>query len=110
MLEVIGTAYRRDDFSPEVFLDNRLTVHAPVAQQAPGLRGHVVSEVDRKLRETFEADAFVEQRFDSEEALQAAPESPEVAAAGADVPDSAKTTGSVRVVREHVIVPPPPKA
>jgi hypothetical protein len=70
MLEVIGTAYRRDDFSPEVFLDNRLTVHAPVAQQAPGLRGHVVSEVDRKLRETFEADAVVEQRFDSEVALR----------------------------------------
>ena len=83
-------------------------MHAPISQRAPGLRGYVVSEVDRKLRGTLEADAFVEQWFDSEEALQAASESPEVAEAWADVPNYAKTTGSFWVVREHVIVPPPP--
>jgi len=84
-------------------------VHAPISERAPGLRGYVVSEVDRRLRGTLEADAFVEQWFDSEEALLAASESPEVAAAWDDVPNYAKTTGSFWVVREHVIVPPPPR-
>ncbi len=84
-------------------------MHAPISERAPGLRGYVVSEVDRRLRGTLEADAFVEQWFDSEEALLAASESPEVAAAWDDVPNYAKTTGSFWVVREHVIVPPPPR-
>jgi uncharacterized protein (TIGR02118 family) len=84
-------------------------VHAPISKRAPGLRGYVVSEVDRRLRGTLEADAFVEQWFDSEEALLAASESPEVSAAWDDVPNYAKTTGSFWVVREHVIVPPPPR-
>jgi uncharacterized protein (TIGR02118 family) len=84
-------------------------VHAPISRRAPGLRGYVVSEIDRRVRGTIEADAFVEQWFDSEEALQAASESPEVAAAWEDVPNYAQTTGSFWVVREHVIVPPPPR-
>jgi uncharacterized protein (TIGR02118 family) len=105
---VIGTAYRRDDFTREAFFDYWKEVHAPISMQAPGLRGYVVSEVEERLRGTLEVDAFVEQWFDSEDAFRAAGESPEVAAAWADVPNYAKTTGTFWVVREHVIVPPPP--
>lgn len=83
-----------------------MNVHAPISAKAPGLRGYVVSEVEERLRGTIDADAFVEQWFDSEEAFVAASQSPEVAAAWADVPNYAKLTGTFWVVREHVIVPP----
>ena len=84
-----------------------MNVHAPISAKAPGLRGYVVSEVEERLRGTLEADAFVEQWFDSEEDFIKASQSVEVAAAWDDVPNYAKLTGTFWVVREHVIVPPP---
>jgi uncharacterized protein (TIGR02118 family) len=90
-------------------MDYWLNVHAPISMKAPGLRGYVVSETSRQLRGALEVDAFVEQWFDSEAAFDAAAGSPEAAEAWADVPNYAKSTGSFWVVREHVIVPPPPR-
>ena len=84
-----------------------MNTHAPISAKAPGLRGYVVSEIEQRLRGTLEADAFVEQWFDSEEAFVAASHSPEVAAAWDDVPNYAKPTGTFWVVREHTIIPPP---
>jgi uncharacterized protein (TIGR02118 family) len=104
---VIGSAHKRDDFTRKAFFDYWRNVHAPISAKAPGLRGYIVSEVESRLRGTLEADAFVEQWFDSEEAFVTASQSPEVAEAWADVPNYAKTTGTFWVVREHVIVPPP---
>jgi hypothetical protein len=66
-----------------------------------------VSEFDRRLQGTIEADALVEQWFESEEAYLHAAASPEAAAAWADVGNYAKTDGTFWVVRDHVIIPPP---
>lgn len=107
MIKAIGTAYRRDDFSVEEFIRYWNEVHAPISAKAPGLRGYVVSEVIRKIRGDLDADAFVEQWFDDEDALERAMASPEVAEAWADVANYAKMTGTFWVVREHVQIPPP---
>ena len=107
MIKAIGTAYRRDDFTMEEFIRYWNEVHAPISARAPGLRGYVVSEVIRKVRGDLEADAFVEQWFDDEAALERAMQSPEVAEAWADVPNYAKMTGTFWVVREHIQIPPP---
>lgn len=107
MIKVIGTAYRREDFTSEEFFEYWRDVHAPISAKAPGLRGYVVSEVTRKLQGEMETEAFVEQWFDDEQAYRAAGESDEVTAAWEDVPRYAKTSGTFWVVKEHVIVPPP---
>lgn len=107
MIKVIGTAYKRDDFTTEEFFDYWRDVHAPISAKAPGLRGYVVSEVKRKLQGEIESEAFVEQWFDDEAAFEVAANSPEVAAAWEDVPRYAKTSGSFWIVKEHVIIPPP---
>jgi len=109
MIKAIGTAYRRDDFTPEAFMRYWLDVHAPISAKAPGLRGYVVSEVIRKVRGELETEAFVEQWFDDEAAQRRAAESPEVVAAWDDVPNYAKTSGTFWLVKEHVIIPPPPR-
>jgi uncharacterized protein (TIGR02118 family) len=109
VIKAIGTAYKRDDFTSEEFMRYWLEVHGPISAKAPGLRGYVVSEVIRKLQGELETEAFVEQWFDDEEALARAGASPEVAAAWEDVPRYAKTTGTFWVVKEHVLIPPPPR-
>jgi len=86
-----------------------LETHAPISAKAPGLRGYVVSEVIRKMQGDLEVEAFVEQWFDDEEALERASNSPELAAAWEDVPRYAKTTGTFWTVKEHIIIPPPPR-
>jgi uncharacterized protein (TIGR02118 family) len=109
MIKAIGTAYRRDDFTPEEFIKYWLDVHAPISAQAPGLRGYVVSEVVRKLQGELHTEAFVEQWYDDEDAFLAAGESAETKAAWEDVPRYAKTTGTFWLVKEHIILPPPPR-
>lgn len=108
MIKVIGTAYKRDDFTSEEFFRYWREVHAPISAKAPGLRGYVVTEVIRRLDGgTVEADAFVEQWYDDMESFDRAAASPEVAAAWEDVGRYAKTTGTFWVAKEHVFVPPP---
>jgi uncharacterized protein (TIGR02118 family) len=107
VIKVIGTAYKRDDFTTEEFFRYWHDVHAPLSARAPDLRGYVVSEVVRKLQGELEADAFVEQWFDDEAAMERADASPEVEAAWVDVPKYAKMTGSWWVTKEHVYIPPP---
>ena len=108
MIKVIGTAYKRDDFTTEEFFRYWHDVHAPLSARAPGLRGYVVSEVVRRLEGgTLEADAFVEQWFDDETAMEHADDSMEVEEAWADVPKYAKMTGTWWVTKEHVYIPPP---
>ena len=70
MIKVIGTAYKRDDFTTREFFDYWRDVHAPISAKAPGIRGYVVTEVIRKLQGDLEADGFVSQWFDDEEALE----------------------------------------
>jgi uncharacterized protein (TIGR02118 family) len=82
-------------------------VHAPISARAPGLGAYVVSEVLARLQGSLEADAFVEQWWPDEATLQAAADSPEVAAAWADVSNYATTTGTFWLTREHVQIVPP---
>lgn len=107
MIKTIGTAYKRDDFTRDEFYDYWMNVHAPISRRAPGLRGYVVSEVTRRIAGTLEVEAFVEQWYDDEEALERATDSPEGQQAWADVPRYAKTDGTFWVARQHVIIPPP---
>jgi uncharacterized protein (TIGR02118 family) len=108
VIKVLGTAYRREDFTPEEFMKYWLEVHAPISAKAPGLRGYVVSEVIRRLQGELVTEAVVEQWYDDEAAFLAAGESPEVAAAWEDVGKYARTDGTFWLMKEHVIIPPPP--
>jgi uncharacterized protein (TIGR02118 family) len=103
MLKLIGTAYRRPDFSMEEFMRYWRDVHAPISARPPGLRGYVVSEVVRKIQGDLEADAFVEQWWDDEAAYAAASASPEAAAAWEDVANYARTDGTFWLSQEHVL-------
>ncbi|MEZ5098314.1 MAG: EthD domain-containing protein [Thermoleophilia bacterium] len=47
MIKMIGTAYKRDDFSKQAFFDYWRDVHAPITAGAPGIRGYVVSVMSR---------------------------------------------------------------
>jgi uncharacterized protein (TIGR02118 family) len=107
MIKLIGTAYKRDDFTTDEFFKYWNEIHAPISAQAPGIRGYVVSEVIRKIAGDLHVEAFVEQWYDDEEAFEAANQSPQVAAAWEDVAKYAKTTGTFWVVKEHVLIPPP---
>ena len=110
MIKVIGTAYKlgvRDDFTTQDFFDYWRDVHAPISSKSGQLRGYVVTEVVKKLQGELEADAFVEQWWDDEEAFETAAASPEMAAAWDDVSNYAKTTGTFWVAKEHVYIPPP---
>jgi uncharacterized protein (TIGR02118 family) len=109
VIKVIGTAYKRDDFTSEEFFKYWTDVHGPISAKAPGLRGYVVSEVVRRLQGELHTEAFVEQWYDDEQAFLDAGQSPEVAAAWEDVPRYAKTSGTFWLVKEHILIPPPPR-
>jgi uncharacterized protein (TIGR02118 family) len=107
VIKIIGTAYKRDDFSAEEFMRYWLEVHGPLSARRPGLRGYVVSEVVRRVQGELETEAFVEQWFDDEAAYARARQSPEAAAAWTDLERYAKPTGTFWVLKEHVLIPPP---
>lgn len=107
MIKLIGTAYKRDDFTTEEFFKYWNEVHAPISASVGGVKGYVVSEVLRKVGGELEADAFVEQWYESEEDWEARQETPEAKAAWDDVSNYAKTSGTFWVVKEHVLIPPP---
>jgi uncharacterized protein (TIGR02118 family) len=109
VIKLIGTAYKRDDFTSEEFFKYWTDVHGPISAKAPGLRGYVVSEVVRRLQGELHTEAFVEQWYDDEESWTEAGQSPEVAAAWEDVPRYAKTNGTFWLVKEHILIPPPPR-
>jgi uncharacterized protein (TIGR02118 family) len=106
MLKLIGTAYRRPDLTPEQFLRYWHEVHAPISASPPGLRGYVVSEVVSRLAGDLEADAFVEQWWDDEAAFRAAGQTPEAAAAWADVANYARTDGTFWLSQEESYISP----
>jgi uncharacterized protein (TIGR02118 family) len=105
-LKILGTAYKLDRFTTDAFFAYWRDVHGPISARVPGLRGYVVSEVQRPLRGRLHADGFVEQWWPDAAVLDAANDSPEVAVAWADVANYAETTGTFWLVREHVLRAP----
>ena len=106
-LKVVGTAYRRDDFTVRAFFDYWRDIHAPISGMAPGLSAYVVSEVIQRLSGDNDAEAFVEQWWPDRTTLDIASASPEIARAWEDVQKYAKPTGTFWVTREHVEIAPP---
>jgi len=106
MSKLIGTAYRRPDFTREEFFRYWRDVHAPISGRPPGLRGYVVSEVVRKLTGDLEVEAFVEQWWDDEAAFRAASQTPEAAAAWEDVANYARTDGTFWLSQEESYISP----
>ena len=72
MIKVIGTAYKRDDFSTQEFFDYWRDVHAPISAKIGPMRGYVVSEVIRKVQGELQAEAFIEQWWDDLDAFEKA--------------------------------------
>ena len=59
MIKVIGTAYKRDDFTTQEFFDYWRDIHAPISAKIGPLRGYVVSEVISKVQGELQAEAFI---------------------------------------------------
>lgn len=106
-LKVLGTAYRRDDYSTEAFFAYWRDVHGPISARAPGLLGYVVSEVIHRFGGADAPDGFVEQWWPDEATYRRASDSAEVAVAWQDVQRYAKTTGTFWRTRETVLLAPP---
>lgn len=114
MIKLIGTAYKRDDFTMKEFFDYWRDVHAPISAASGPLRGYIASEVIRKIenplreeKDEEEVDGFVEQWWDDEETFDAAMATQQEEKAWADVLNYAKPTGSFWLVKDHVYIPPP---
>lgn len=114
MIKVIGTAYKRDDFSTREFFDYWRDVHAEISAGNGPMRGYVVSEVLRKLENPNnpsgegepQVDGFVEQWWDDEASMQRSQEANQERA-WEDVLNYAKPNGTFWIVNEHVYIPPP---
>jgi uncharacterized protein (TIGR02118 family) len=107
-VKLAGTAYRRDDFTLEAFFEYWRNVHAPISGSVPGVGGYVVSEVRGQVSGKLAPDALLELWWPDEQTFEASGSTPEQAAAWEDVPRYAKTTGTFWLMRESVLIPPPP--
>jgi len=107
-VKLAGTAYRRDDFTLEAFFDYWRDVHSRISGKVPGLGGYVVSEIRERARGELAPDALLELWWPDERTYEASASTSEQAAACEDVPRYAKTTGTFWLLRETVLIPPPP--
>ncbi len=115
MIKLIGTAYKRDDFTTREFFDYWRDTHAAITAKSGPLRGYVTSEVITNLENPnnpggageIQVDAFVELWYDDEKTFYDAMGSENEKEAWADVANYAKPTGQFWVVKEHVYIPPP---
>jgi uncharacterized protein (TIGR02118 family) len=107
-INLFGTAYRRDDFTPDAFFDYWRQTHAPISGSVPGLTGYVVSRVASDADSSVpEIDGFIELWWPSVAVYEASADTPQQKAAWEDVPKYAKTIGRFWLTREHVVIPPP---
>jgi uncharacterized protein (TIGR02118 family) len=115
VIKLIGTAYKRDDFTTREFFDYWRDTHAAISAKSGPLRGYVASEIITGLdnpnnpdkKGEIEIDGFVEQWWDNEEVFYEAMSTANEGEAWADVLNYAKPNGQFWVVKEHVYIPPP---
>ncbi len=107
-VNMLGTGFRRDDFTIEAFFDYWITTHAPISGAVPGSVGYVVSRVRDAggKRADDGVDAFIELWYPDRDVFDRAGTTPEQDAAWADVANYAKTDGEFWLTREHVVVAP----
>lgn len=108
VIKLAGTAYRRDDFTSEAFFEYWRTKHAPISASVPGVGGYVVSEVLEQLAGDLSPDALLELWYADEATFERTADAPQQAAAWEDVQRYAKPIGAFWLMREHVLLPPPP--
>ena len=107
-VKLAGTAFRRDDFTPDAFFDYWTTVHAPIGGSVPGVGGYTVSRVRHGQIGNEQADAIIEQWYPSAQAFSDAQSTEPAKAAWEDVGNYAKTTGTAFwLMSESVIIQPP---
>lgn len=106
VVKLVGTAYRRDDFSREAFFAYWRETHAPISGSVPGVGGYIVSELLGTVRGELSPDAFIEQWWPDEATFDRSENSPEAQAAWEDVGRYAKTTGVFWLMRERILVVP----
>lgn len=109
-VKLIGSAFRRDDFTVDAFFDYWRETHAPISGSVPGGQGYVVSRVHAATgrRGDDGVDGFIELWWPDRATFDAAGATEQQARAWEDVGNYAKTTGEFWITHEHVVVPPPP--
>jgi len=107
-IKLAGTAFRRDDFTPDAFFEYWTNTHAPIGGSVPGVGGYTVSRVRGGRIGSEQADAIIEQWYPSAQAFSDAQSTEPAKAAWNDVGNYAKTTGTAFwLMTESVIVEPP---
>jgi uncharacterized protein (TIGR02118 family) len=107
-IKLAGTAFRRDDFTPDAFFEYWTNTHAPIGGHLPGIGGYTVSRRVGGRLGVEEADAIIEQWYVDEEAFNASQTTDGAKAAWEDVGNYAKTTGTAFwLLTESVVVTPP---
>lgn len=106
-VNLFGTARRREEFTTESFFAYWDDVHAPISSAVPGLGGYVASEVLETVTGDRVVDGFVELWWPDRDTFTASADTPQQAAAWADVGNYARTDGSFWITHEHVVVAPP---
>ena len=101
----LGILRRKDGLTHEEFVSHWLGKHAPLCVKLPGLRRYSVNLVDRQRFPNFDYDGFSELWFDSEEALNAAMQSPEGRTLLGDLPNFAKDVSPIISVEHQIVWP-----
>jgi len=105
MIKRIGLVRRKKSLSQEAFANHWLNTHAELCKKLPGMRRYCVNLIEREKFPKLDYDGFSELWFDSEEALNAALESPEGKRLLADLPNFTDEIYPV-VVTEHPMLWP----
>ena len=107
-VKLAGTAFRRDDFTPDAFFEYWTHTHAPIGGNVPGVGGYTVSRVGSGALGEEQADALIEQWYTDITAFEDAQSTDQAKAAWEDVGNYAKTTGTAFwLMGETVLVRPP---
>lgn len=101
----LGILRRKDGITQEAFVSHWLEKHAALCVKLPGLRRYSVNLVDRQRFPDFGYDGFSELWFDSEEALNAALQSPEGRTLLSDLPNFAKDVSPIISVEHQIVWP-----
>jgi uncharacterized protein (TIGR02118 family) len=107
VVKLMGSAFRRPDFTVDAFFRYWMDIHSYIGAKVPGVGGYVVSQVLAPEPRNGLTDAYIEQWITSEEIFDASGDAPEAAAAWADVPNYALTTGVFWLMKETVLFTPP---